>query len=134
MHVKARYSWTYSTHLQLDILNTFTVGHTQHIYSWTYSTHLQLDILNTFTVGHTQHIYSWTYSTHLQLSGLRQMTERSKSRYNWIYSKTTQIMKKSLLPQQHGLLFPISSKGSFICTITQKGFLYQLWSTGWNEN
>ena len=45
--------------IQLDILNTFTVGHTQHIYSWTYSTHLQLDILNTFTVGHTQHIYSY---------------------------------------------------------------------------
>ena len=43
-----------------------------------------------------------------------------------------------LLP--HGLLFPISSKGSFICIIPQTGLhipqplLYQLWSTGWNEN
>ena len=38
----------------------------------------------------------------------------------------------------HGLLFPISSKGSFICTIPQTGehiprpLLNQLWSTGWN--
>ena len=39
----------------------------------------------------------------------------------------------------HGLLFPISSKGSFICTIPQTGehiprpLLHQSWSTGWNE-
>ena len=39
----------------------------------------------------------------------------------------------------HGLLFPISSKGSFICTIPQteqhipQPLLNQSWSTGWNE-
>ena len=39
----------------------------------------------------------------------------------------------------HGLLFPINSKGSFICAIPQAGLhipwplLHQLWSTGWNE-
>ena len=34
------------------------------------------------------------------------------------------------------LLSPISSKGSFICTISQTGWLlvHQSWSTGWNEN
>ena len=38
----------------------------------------------------------------------------------------------------HGLLFPISSKGSFICIIPQTGchiprpLLHQSWSTGWN--
>ena len=43
-----------------------------------------------------------------------------------------------LLP--HGLLFPISSKSSFICTIPQTGqhipqpLLHQSWNTGWNEN
>ena len=42
-----------------------------------------------------------------------------------------------LLP--HGLLFPINSKGSFICIIPQTGqhiaqpLLHQSWSTGWNE-
>ena len=42
-----------------------------------------------------------------------------------------------LLP--HMLLFPINSKGSFICTIPQTGLhiprplLHQSWSTGWNE-
>ena len=42
-----------------------------------------------------------------------------------------------LLP--HGLLFPISSKGSFICIIPQteshipQPLLHQSWSTGWNE-
>ena len=39
----------------------------------------------------------------------------------------------------HGLLFPINSKGSFICTISQTGshipqpLLHQSWSTCWNE-
>ena len=39
----------------------------------------------------------------------------------------------------HRLLFPISSKGSFICTIPQTGYhiprplLHQSWSTGCNE-
>ena len=39
----------------------------------------------------------------------------------------------------HGLLFPISSKGSFICIIPQTRYhipqplLRQSWSTGWNE-
>ena len=39
----------------------------------------------------------------------------------------------------HGLLFLISSKGSFICTIPQTGqhiqwpLLYQSWNTGWNR-
>ena len=42
-----------------------------------------------------------------------------------------------LLP--HTLLFPISSKGSFICIIPQTGYhiprplLHQSWSVGWNE-
>ena len=42
-----------------------------------------------------------------------------------------------LLP--HGLLSPIDSKGSFICTTTQtrlhilRPLLHQSWSTGWNE-
>ena len=42
-----------------------------------------------------------------------------------------------LLP--HRLLFPINSKGSFICTIPQTGYhipqplLLESWSTGWNE-
>ena len=42
-----------------------------------------------------------------------------------------------LLP--HRLFFPISSKGSFICTIPQTGehipqpLLHQSWSTDWHE-
>ena len=41
------------------------------------------------------------------------------------------------LPHLQGLLFPISSKGSFICTTQQTGkhipLLHQSWSTEWNE-
>ena len=46
--------------------------------------------------------------------------------------------KKTPLPP-HRLLFPINSKGSFICTIPQeeqhipRPLLHQSWSTGWNE-
>ena len=46
---------------------------------------------------------------------------------------------RNLLPPLHGLVFPISSKGSFICIIPQRGqnipqpLLHQSWSTGWNE-
>ena len=46
--------------------------------------------------------------------------------------------KGNLLPP-HRLLFPINSKGSFICTIPQTGLhiprplLHQSWSTGWND-
>ena len=46
--------------------------------------------------------------------------------------------KRNPLPPQR-LLFPINSKGSFICTIPQTGLhiprpsLRQSWSTGWNE-
>ena len=42
------------------------------------------------------------------------------------------------LPPQ-GLLFPIKSKGSFICTIPQTGYhiqrplLHQSWNTSWKE-
>ena len=43
------------------------------------------------------------------------------------------------LPPLHGLLFPISSKGCFICTIPTNRILQprylltQLWSTSWNK-
>ena len=47
--------------------------------------------------------------------------------------------RENLLPPLHGLLFPISSKSYFICTIPQTGYhiprslLHQLLSTGWSE-
>ena len=47
--------------------------------------------------------------------------------------------KRNLLLQLHGLLFPISSKGYFKCTIPHTGkyilwpLLHQLWRSGWNE-
>ena len=47
--------------------------------------------------------------------------------------------KGNPLPPHGALLLPISSKGSFICTIPQtadhipRPLLNQSWSTGWNE-
>ena len=48
---------------------------------------------------------------------------------------TTNIMRRNPLLPLHGLLFLISSKGSFICTIPQTGYHIQwsLWNTGWNK-
>ena len=57
-----------------------------------------------------------------------------------IWRRTTKIAcEENPLPPLHGLLFPISSKGSFICTIPQtrqyipRPLLHQSWSTGWIE-
>ena len=64
--------------------------------------------------------------------------------YLWLYGIGHMVKDHSdrergnLLPS-HELLFLISSKGSFICTIPQTGqhipqpLLHQSWSTGWNE-
>ena len=63
----------------------------------------------------------------LRLYGVRHMVKEHT------YSEE----ENPLLP--HGLFIPISSKGSFICTIPQTGqqirrlLLHQSWSTGWNN-
>ena len=57
---------------------------------------------------------------YLRLYGLRHMV------------KDHSDSEKGNLLTSHGLLFPINSKGSFICTIPQH-LLHQSWSTGWNE-
>ena len=64
--------------------------------------------------------------------------------YLWLYGvrhmvKDHSDSEKGNPVPPHGLLFPINSKGSFICTIPQTGlhipqpFLHQSWSTGCNE-
>ena len=66
--------------------------------------------------------YLTTHSTHyiLRLYGIGHMVkDHSDSE------------RGNTLPP-HGLLFPINSKGSFICTIPRP-LLHQSWSTGWNE-
>ena len=41
--------------------------------------------------------------------------------YGYMVSDHSDSESGKLLPPLHGLLFPISSKGSFICTIPQTG-------------
>ena len=74
--------------------------------------------------------YLTTHSTHfyLRLYGVGHMVKDHSD------SKRENL----LLP--HGLLFPISSKGSFIWVASShrqdhipQPLLYQSWSTGWNE-
>ena len=73
--------------------------------------------------------YLTTHLTHfiLRLYGIRHMVK----------DHSDSEKGNPLLP--HRLLFPINSKGSFICTIPQtvwhipRPLLHQLWSTGWNE-
>ena len=53
--------------------------------------------------------------------------------------RTTSIRRENLLLSLHGLLFPISSKGSFLHTIPSVRKVipgpmsHQMWITGWNE-
>ena len=80
--------------------------------------------------GRKEMFYLTTHSTHfiLRLYGVGHMVkDHSDSE------------RGNPLPP-HGILFPISSKGSFICIIPQTGYhiprslLHQSWSTGLNEN
>ena len=92
-----------------DTLNTFYL----RLYERKEGNVLFIDALNTF---------------YLRLYGVEHMTKD--------YSDSE---IGNLLPPLHELLFLISSKGSFICTIPQTGqhtsqpLLHQSWSTGWNE-
>ena len=62
--------------------------------------------------GRKEMFYLTTHSTHFI--------------YDYMVKDHSDSEKGNPLPP-HRLLFPISSKGSFICTIPQTG------STGWNE-
>ena len=69
----------------------------------------------------------FVYTFYLRLYGVGHM----------IYDHSHRKRGNPLPP--HGLLFPINSKGPFICIIPQTGYhiprplLRQSWSTGWNE-
>ena len=56
-------------------------------------------------------LFNYTFNTfYLRLYGIRHMVKDHSD-----------CERGNLLPPLHGLLFPISSKGSFICTIPQTG-------------
>ena len=69
--------------------------------------------------GRKEMLYLMTHSTHI------------------IYAYVVKDHSNSETP--HSLLFPISSKGSFMCIIPETGkhipqpLLHQSWSTGWNN-
>ena len=82
----------------------------------------------------------------IQFCFLSHINDALNTFYLWLYGIKHMVTDHSdskrgnpLMPP-HGLLFPISSKGSFICIIPQTGYyiprplLCQSWSTGWNEN
>ena len=79
--------------------------------------------------GRKEMFYLTTHSTHfyLRLYGVRHMVK----------DHSDSEIRNPLPP--HRLLFPSNTKGSFICTIPQKGLhipqplLHQSWSTDWNE-
>ena len=77
--------------------------------------------------GRKEMFYLMTLNTfYLQLYGVRHMVKDHSDR------------ERGNLMLPHGLLFPISSKGSFICIIPRQDntyhslCLHQSWSTGWN--
>ena len=85
------------------------------------------------------------YHTGLLLKGKEMLfNDALNTFYLWLYGVEHMLKDHSdsergnPLPP-HGLLYPINSKGSFICTIPQTGLhipwplLHQSWSTGWNE-
>ena len=95
--------------------------------------------------------YLMTHSTpfYLRLYGVRErernvlFNDTLNIFYLWLYGVRHMVKDHSdsekgnlLLP--HGLLFPNSSKSSFICTIPDRiahtrPLLHQSWSTGWNK-
>ena len=94
--------------------------------------------------------YLMTHSTHFIYGYMERekcflFNDTLNTFYLWLYGVRHMVKDYSdsergnPLPPLHGLLFSISSKGSFICTIPQTGqhipqpLLHQSWSTGWNE-
>ena len=63
------------------------------------------------SAGKEEVFYLTTHSTHFIYSYMA----------SDIWLRTILIVRKENLLLPHGLLFPISSKGSFICTIPQTG-------------
>ena len=59
------------------------------------------------------------------------LTTHSHFIYGYMVKDHSDSERVNLLPP-HGLLFLISSKGSFTCTIPRP-LLHQSWNTGWNE-
>ena len=128
------------THLLLTFVETiiFTISRNVHIVLCIYVLYLCMPTKCIF-LGQIKHYIYLRYDNgnvlfndalntfYLRLYGVRHMVkDHSDSE------------KGNPLPP-HRLLFPINSKGSFICTIPQTGYhiprplLHQSWSIGWNE-
>ena len=69
-----------------------------------------LDVL--MDLGRKEMFYLTTHTTHFKIYGYM---------VSDIWQKTIQIVIEESSAPLHGLLFPISSKGSVICTISQTG-------------
>ena len=111
-----------------------------------FSHSIHLKLLFPF-VGRKEMFYLTTHSTHFiydYMEGNVLFNDALNTFYLRLYDVRHMVKNHSdwergnpLTP--HRLLFPISSKGSFICIIPQTGWriprplLHQSWSTGWNE-
>ena len=59
------YSFTYSFHILIHVLVSYTHSCTRFIYSFMYSFHILIHVLNSYTHSCTHFIYSFTYSFHI---------------------------------------------------------------------
>ena len=72
--------------------------------------------------------YVWQHKIAISTEGRKNFFYLTMHLTHFIYGYMVKDHSDSLT----GLLFLISSKGSFICTIPQTGG-HMTWSTGWNE-
>ena len=126
-----------------------TTHSTHFIYAYMEGSALFNNALNTFysrLYGRKEVFYLTTHSTHFiyaYMEGSVLFNDALNTFYLRLYGvghvKDHSDSERGNPLPLHGLLFPINSKGSFICTIPQTGqhiplpLLYQSWSTGWNE-
>ena len=98
------YLTTHSTHF----IYGYMEGRKEMFYLTTHSTHFYFMVTwrHTYGKGRQEMFYLTTHSTHFI--------------YGYMVEDHSDSERGNPLPP-HGLLFPIGSKGSFICTIPQTG-------------
>ena len=81
------YSFTFSIHILIHVLISYSHSCTHFIYSFMYSFHILIHVLNSYTHSCTHFIYSFMYSIHILIRVLISYT------HSWLLGKLPKYLK-----------------------------------------